>query len=89
MVHGDRWQARPGHNRIGGYNIIFSPDSRRVAYVAQRGNNWFMVVDGKPGPAYNALWDADFSPDSRHVAYEGRQGDRWLGDRRWEARPSL
>lgn len=31
---------------------VFSPDSRRVAYEAQVGEKWFVVVDGKDGKAY-------------------------------------
>jgi len=29
------------------WSLIFSPDSQRIAYVAKKGENWFVVIDGK------------------------------------------
>jgi uncharacterized membrane protein len=36
-------------------NFIVSPDSKRVAYEAQVGNNWFVVVDGKEEKQYDGI----------------------------------
>ena len=33
-------------------NSLFSPDSKRVVYWAQRGNKWFVVADGVEGKEY-------------------------------------
>jgi len=63
----------PYFDDINGF-IKFSPDSKRVAYMAVRNGNHFMVVDGKPGPAYDSIGTFFFSPDSKHVAYVAQQG---------------
>jgi Tol biopolymer transport system component len=68
---------------------VFSPDSKRVAYVAQNGLQQFVVIDGEAGKPYDDIlvnWDIDaafnlivtqppitFSPDSGHFAYVARQ----------------
>jgi hypothetical protein len=56
--------------------FTFSPDSKRVAYVAKVGEKrfnvsekWSAVVDGKEGQAYDGIGGLVFGPDSRHVAY--------------------
>ncbi len=35
--------------------LIFSPDSKRMAYVAGAGNKYFVVVDGKEGKQYDSI----------------------------------
>ena len=59
---------------------VFSPDGKRVAYGRKQGGKWLVVVDGKPGPAYDGIGRGTliFSPDSKHVAYGAQQGDKWL-----------
>ena len=37
-----------------GGGILFSPDSRRVAHAANRGNNWLIVIDGVEEKEYDA-----------------------------------
>ena len=56
--------------------LTFSPDSKRLAYVATNYNangdgRSFIVVDGKPGPKFNDVFSISitFSPDSKHVSY--------------------
>ena len=60
-------------------SFIFSPDSKRVAYIAisKSTDKPFVVVDGKEGRQYDFARDLIFSPDSRHVAYEAQVGDKW------------
>ncbi len=63
----------------GFFNIVFSPDSRRLLFKARRGNRWLMVIDGVASKEYDAGTTDDisfseddeiaFSPDSRRVAY--------------------
>ncbi len=48
---------------------IFSPDSRRVAVGARRGDKMFAVVDGKEEKSYKSVECLTFSPDSLQVAY--------------------
>lgn len=53
--------------------LTYSPDARRVAYIAEKGGKKYVVVDGVPGKkGYNALSGISlgtFSPDSKRVAY--------------------
>ena len=37
---------------MGFSSLIFSADGKRVAYAAQKGTKWLVVVDGQPGPEY-------------------------------------
>ena len=36
-------------------SFMVSSDSKRVAYVAQVGNKWFVVVDGDEGKQYDSV----------------------------------
>ncbi|MCX5659808.1 MAG: hypothetical protein NTW19_08815 [Planctomycetota bacterium] len=65
---------------------IFSPNSSRVGYVAKRANQWLVVVDGHPGPAFDHIGAGPagpheiaplFSPDSKRVVYTAMTGKRW------------
>lgn len=60
--------------------IKFSPDSRRVAYVAGRGKKFLVVVDGKEGSEYDRIdvGAPNFSPDSRRLAYFAQRGGKTL-----------
>ena len=60
--------------------INFSPDGRRVAYVAKRGEKFLVVVDGQEGPEYEGLrvGAPNFSPDSRRLAYFAERGGKTL-----------
>ena len=60
-----------------GDTVGFSPDSRRVAYVAARGGKRFVVVDGVEAKEYDAIPALVFGPDSRRVAYVAtRRGEQ-------------
>ncbi len=65
---GNRYQRR----------LIFSPDGKRVAYVAKRGSKYLVVVDGKPGPEYRDIVEGSplFSPDGKRVAYAAMKPDK-------------
>src|SRR5215831_18338815 len=51
--------------------IKFSPDGRRTAYVARRGEKFLVVVDGKEGSEFDRIrvGAPNFSPDSQRFAY--------------------
>ena len=52
------------------YRLVFSPDSRHLAYVARLNKKWAVVVDGSEGPAYDDIGPGIvFSPDSQRLAY--------------------
>jgi len=60
--------------------LAFSPDSKRVAYTAEKGKKWFVVVDGKEGKQYDAI-DPNaivFSPDSKKIGFAALKEKRWL-----------
>ena len=63
-------------------NALFSPDGKRLAYLAGANpyNKHFVVVDEQPGLTYETINQRTlcFSPDGKHVAYEASlaQGDR-------------
>ncbi len=82
--HGPRWRYRviidgqegPEYEAKWVAGPIFSPDSRRTAYVGQRGGREFVVLDGKELTPHD---DVDggrlhFSPDSRRLAYIAYRG---------------
>lgn len=51
--------------------IVFSPDSRRLAFCVKNDDGIYWVVDGKAGPGskIGAGMALSFSADSRHYAY--------------------
>ena len=48
----DMVELLPGLNA---YSLTVSADSNHVAYEAQQGDKRLVVVDGKPGPAYDGI----------------------------------
>jgi hypothetical protein len=68
------WNPRPLYD----YGLAFSDDGKRLAYVARRGEKWFVVVDGKEGPAHDAILNGEivFSADGKRFAYFGIRNDR-------------
>lgn len=57
---------------------FFSPDSKRVAYVARRAKRQFVVVDGQEQKAYDAVGRLTFSPNSKHLSYEAVVNEKCL-----------
>jgi hypothetical protein len=74
-VEGKEYDGAPSES------ITFSPDSKRVAYIARLGDKHVAVVDGIEGKEYeNIAPFLAFSPNSRHVVYEAaRGGPYWAG----------
>ncbi len=60
--------------------IVFSPDGKRIAYVASQDDRWRVVVDGVDGTAYDRIdvGAPTFSPDSRHLAYFAERAGKQL-----------
>jgi hypothetical protein len=57
--------------------IWFSPDSKRIAYLARLGDQWMAVVDNKPEKKYDMVGPVVFSPDSRSYLYAASKGRKW------------
>ncbi len=61
--------------------VIFSPDSKRTAFIAREGTQRFVVVDAK---RQLVVYDEvppemiTFSPDSKHIAFVARRGRAWF-----------
>jgi WD40-like Beta Propeller Repeat len=59
------------------FTIIFSPDSKRLAYEAKREEGKFIVfLDGQESKEYKVVYPSSlvFSPDSRRLAYSVTTG---------------
>jgi Tol biopolymer transport system component len=81
--YNDKWivvvdgQEQKPYDDIGGLTLLFSPNSKQVAYVVAVGSKQCVVVDGEEHKLYDWIGDLTFSPDSRRLAYwAGSKGRR-------------
>jgi WD40 repeat protein len=59
--------------------LVYSKDSTMHAYSARKGNNWFIVANGKEGPVFDRVVTPVFSPDSKLLVYRARKdGKRFV-----------
>jgi hypothetical protein len=62
--------GKPHGGRYDGIGqFVFSPDSRRIAFVAHRGDRRCIVLDGTERKEYEAIEPLVFSPDSTRLAF--------------------
>ena len=56
-----------------GTDVSWSPDCKRLAFIASEGAGQMMVIDGRPGKRYRDVSGTvhTFSPDGQHFAYVG------------------
>jgi hypothetical protein len=54
--------------------FLFSPDSKRFAFIASNGLSNFVVVDGEESAGYGTIRNFQFSPDGRRYAFEAYAG---------------
>ncbi len=73
----DGEETGPEYANADGESLTFSPDSRRIAFVATIDKEQCCVVDGKPGEGQYSIKDITFSPDSQRVAYVAGNGMRY------------
>lgn len=57
---------------------VFSPDSKRLAYLAKDGDSSLIVLDGKAGERFKGIAGMIFSADSKHFAYIAKSGPRMV-----------
>lgn len=68
------------HEQIYVTSMQFSPDSKRLAYIAIDQGRQYVVADGKVGPAYPAIDSRtlEFTSDSQHYHFRTRGAtDAW------------
>lgn len=62
-----------------GSDLTYSKDSHQYAYVAIKNERFFIVLDGKDGPAFDRVISPIFSPDGKYLVYRARQdGKRFV-----------
>lgn len=59
-------------------SLIFSPDSKKFAYVVTDGEKSFIVVNGKEYKKYDSILSHIFSPDSEKLAYAAKEAGKWF-----------
>ena len=65
-------QVGPEVDQITDDTTVFSPDSRYLAYVAQKGKKQFLVLDGQMGAEYDEVYGITFSPSGKRWAAVAR-----------------
>lgn len=58
--------------------LVFSPDGKRLGFIAWQGKQRQVVVDGKPGPLYEDIAGLRFSADGRRVGYVAKRRKEWV-----------
>jgi Tol biopolymer transport system component len=60
-------------------DLVYSGDSTMQAYTARKGDSWFIVLNGKEGPAFDRVVTPLFSPDNSRLIYRARkEGKRFV-----------
>jgi len=81
MVDGNEGKL---YDDISKSSLIFSPDSKHLAYVAihqdyKKGHNWCVVLDEVESNLYHDIDESSltYSPDSDHLAYVAKLSTKW------------
>ena len=69
MQNGNKVKRYPEKDALSGNFMVFSPDSKRLAYKLKIGDKYRMVIDFKEGPEFKEISSPVFSPDSKLYAY--------------------
>ena len=73
------WDAdTPSEREAFSSGIVFSGDSRHYAYAAVASTEQFVVVDGQPSPAYEAVFPPVFRGAGAEVWYAAREQGKWF-----------
>jgi hypothetical protein len=66
------------NKRFDGIREMVYSTTGTLAYVAKQGERYFTVINGKPGPEFDAVVAPMFTPDGRKLVYRARDGARRL-----------
>ncbi len=63
-------------------DVVYSDDGQQLAYTARRGDDWFVVANGRPSKPYKRVWrnSLRFSPDGKRMGYIASNKNDW---RKW------
>lgn len=62
------------------HEFAVSPDGKRIAFIAERDDKQFVVLDNVEGKTYDGVKHLKFSADSRHIAYMAAEGKYFQPD---------
>ena len=67
----------PVFDAISSFGVLFSPDSRKIAYVAKKSGKWHVVVDNKVSEGYEAIGNRGlkFSSGWDRVLFRAKNGE--------------
>jgi len=54
-----------------------SPNGEHFAYAVKLDKEYFIVLDGENGPAFDDISAPQFSPDGKTLAYVAQKGNKW------------
>lgn len=66
----------PSSHGTPNYTVVFSKGGNAVAYKASRGGEYYVVLNGVAGKAYQEVSDMTFSPDGKRFAYATQRGGK-------------
>lgn len=58
--------------------LEFSSNGSRFGFIASRGDDWFLVLDGKEIGPYSGVAGLAISPEGSRVAYLATRGEGWF-----------
>ena len=56
--------------------LTYGEDSLLYAFAARKGDDWFVVVNGKEGPVFDKVVAPQISPDGKRIAYRARKNGK-------------
>ncbi len=70
----DQGGEEPGYDEAG--SLVYDRDGSAHAHIARKGNDWFVVVNGAAGAAFDRVISPKFSPKGDYLVYRARKDGR-------------